>query len=969
MSFITQVNQPNLLFPSVYSIYPGYIYAISHYSILGGKMILQKQLLYILFLFVRISLSFDLLASSSLETCIKGRQAQVNNMDGSPCTRKLVISVSIPSGGGGTEKLESKLVSKVNGMEGTSLLEKPIRISIIKSQSRVSYRIRKIGRVNYKPREKILYFNGCNENIYKGKLVCNTVKLDGITITDSHGRCCKCDLGNKLGQNYQWTRSKLKCGLIGVSETGHCMRLHPVFMDVFEFLAPQIIFKITVIVTEKTVEGWNRIGRVVVSPSSSHVSLLNGQVLVELIGDFAPKAHFFTLHSKLLLVPENKSYKILKRGQSDWLVLEKDQVDLSGTQCNKVGVWFQAFRHQENFCSLRNGSCLLNQPEDIWRINNERRKRGRSFRGLLSYYGKLRPTRIRRKIPDYSIQFENDNLGRSEVVVTLTADELKFIVHKSAGKIVSAYVEDFEALTQQGNAMLLVLNEGNLTASYHLGIYRCSAGIELPHGRIVTLNPGASSSYNFTIYSHHPIHRENQCFAYLRDSRGNLMHEINFTFETYSTCFCPAYCPCSCGNVTQNNSSNSTSPNIESEMNNMTYAKYLSNFCVEESEVSEVDVVVDIGGYVGWNEIGEFIDNAVAAIENVIFGGIQNFLLNIIRFLPLILLVSICGISIVLLVIIRIYKMVVNGEFSIPELTMFCYCFKNLCLFVYQNFHILCFKFRSKEEKSMGSFRASKNSAFIRPTYCNGLCDGAKQARNEYRKEMRIRLRNGLRINKAWWDDPYNCTCLVNARMSAFSLVKGFCFFMYCCFIPAFWCIRHLFFHLKKRKKEKKMYKEFEQLFLPKEEGDDEKFKKLYKNHRLLLLSDSDTSSDSENDLQHVDSIEELIKCPSPVYINSVGGDKLSVKSLISHGAKFSLKGRLKEGQEGIHIFSLEEFPVQYYKQENDIQILLKVSNSLLPSDYNIELNSQETFQLVTFRPEYLCLNEELHSSPPPYPK
>lgn len=923
-------------------------------------MIHLKQAIFVIPLLIQICLSFDLIAKSSLETCVKGSGAQVKKPDGSPCSRKLIIAVSVPSGGGGTEKLESKLVSKVSGMQGTTLLEKPIRVSIIKSQSLVSYRLRKIGRVNYKPREEVLNYNGCNDNIYSGQEACGTAVVDGEKVTDSHGRCCKCNFWDKLEQSRPWARSNLKCGLIGVSESAHCMRLHKVFMDVFEFLSPQIIFNITVRVTERSEYGWSEVGKLAISPSNSQRSLLDGQVHVELIGEFAPKVQFLTLHSRLLLAPDSKSAGLLGRGQSDWLVLEKDQVDLTGTQCNKVGVWFQAFRHQEDFCSLRNGSCLLNQPEDIWHINNKRRKEGRSFNSLLSYYGKLHTSGSDKDTLDYRVQFVNEDLGRSQVVLTLTADELKFVIHNSSGRIVSAYVEDFEALTQQGKAMLLVLNEGNLTASYSLGIYKCSAGIELPHGRILTLNPATSRSVNFTIYSHHPLHRENECFAYLRDTRGNLMHEMKFTFETYSTCFCPAYCPCACGNLTQTHST----PQGNNSNNNITFAKYLSDFCVEESNVSEIDVVTDLGGYTNWNDVGEFIDRAVAAVEMVLFGGVQNFIVHVIRFLPLILLICICGISIIILVIIRVYKMVVNGEFSIPELTMLCYAMKNLCSYMYQNILILCLKLRGREEKTMGSFRGGKHSALIRPSYCNGICDGAKQARNEYRKQMRIRLRNGLPVNKAWWDDEYNCTCVVNARRSVFSLVKGICFFMYCCLIPPFWCLRCLYFHFKKRRMEKKMYKEFEKMFLANE--NDEKFKKVYKNHRLLLLSDSDTSSDSENDLQHLDSVEELVQCPSPVFYNSASRE-VSLTSLISPGTKFSLKGRMKGGKEGKQVFSIEDFPIQYFKQEDNIQIILRVPNSLLPSDYTIELDYQETFRLVTFRPEYLCLNENSIHQPPPY--
>lgn len=50
-----------------------------------------------------------------------------------------------------------------------------------------------------------------------------------------------------------------------------------------------------------------------------------------------------------------------------------------------------------------------------------------------------------------------------------------------------------------------------------------------------------------------------------------------------------------------------------------------------------------------------------------------------------------------------------------------------------------------------------------RPINCDGMCRGARQARRLHRKKLRVLKRRGARTAKmfAWWEKPYNCTCVV----------------------------------------------------------------------------------------------------------------------------------------------------------------------------------------------------------------
>lgn len=49
------------------------------------------------------------------------------------------------------------------------------------------------------------------------------------------------------------------------------------------------------------------------------------------------------------------------------------------------------------------------------------------------------------------------------------------------------------------------------------------------------------------------------------------------------------------------------------------------------------------------------------------------------------------------------------------------------------------------------------------PARCDGMCKGAKKARNNHRKRLRINERKGIKAKEddVWWKHPYMCTCQV----------------------------------------------------------------------------------------------------------------------------------------------------------------------------------------------------------------
>lgn len=58
----------------------------------------------------------------------------------------------------------------------------------------------------------------------------------------------------------------------------------------------------------------------------------------------------------------------LGRNLSMWMLLERVRFSLDGVECNKIGVSYEAFNGQPNFCSSPFWSCLHNQLWNFWEV-------------------------------------------------------------------------------------------------------------------------------------------------------------------------------------------------------------------------------------------------------------------------------------------------------------------------------------------------------------------------------------------------------------------------------------------------------------------------------------------------------------------------------------------------------------------------------------------------------------------------
>ncbi|KAJ8629962.1 hypothetical protein MRB53_023285 [Persea americana] len=163
-----------------------------------------------------------------------------------------------------------------------------------------------------------------------------------------------------------------------------------------------------------------------------------------------------------------------------WMLLERVRFTLDGLECNKIGVSYEAFSGQPNFCSSPFESCLQNQLWKFWDADQNRISKNQ----LPQYTVERRFERINQHPVmsyDYDAGTHSFSIGITEVLNTnllleLSADDIEYVYQRSPGQILNVTIPTFEALTQFGTATITTKNIVSL-------LKRCQ-----PHGGMSTIN-------------------------------------------------------------------------------------------------------------------------------------------------------------------------------------------------------------------------------------------------------------------------------------------------------------------------------------------------------------------------------------------------------------------------------------------------------------------------------------------------
>ncbi|KAF3788500.1 HAPLESS 2 protein [Nymphaea thermarum] len=244
----------------------------------------------------------------------------------------------------------------------------------------------------------------------------------------------------------------------------------------------------------------SRKSEVVLGPEKKMMVSSDNLLRANLVGDYVGYTSIPSFENFYLVTPrEGNSVQLdtLGGNYSMWMLLERVRFTLDGTECNKIGVSYEAFNRQPDFCRSPFWSCLHNQLWNFWESDSSRIKRGQPPQFMVEKrFERINQHPVNHSI-DHSmfvsnyfirlgqclilllIAFEQSagshtfSIGITEVLSTnllieLNADDVHYVVHRSPGDILNISIPTFEALAQFGTATIISKNTGTLEASYSL---------------------------------------------------------------------------------------------------------------------------------------------------------------------------------------------------------------------------------------------------------------------------------------------------------------------------------------------------------------------------------------------------------------------------------------------------------------------------------------------------------------------
>ncbi|KAK9059279.1 hypothetical protein SSX86_021898 [Deinandra increscens subsp. villosa] len=468
----------------------------------------------------------QILSKSKLEKCEKSSSYAPLN-----CTRKIVIDLAVPSEASGKEASIVAQVDEVEEKAADSIktLRDPPVISIIKSAAYAQYDLTYIRDVPYKPEELFLKTRKCEAHAGPNIVGhCERLRDEkGRPIEHTQPTCCPCG---------KWRRVPSSCGNFfnkmrkGKGNTAHCLRFPGDWFHVFGIGQHSVGFTIRI-----NVRKGPKTSEVIIGPNNRTASSLDNFLRVNLVGDFVGYKSIPSFDNFFLVIPRQGSQgqpQDLGRNFSMWMLLERTRFTLDGLECDRIGVSYEAFNNQPNFCSSPFMSCLHNQLWNFWDADQNRINRNQV--PLYDVQGRFERINEHPHAGSHSFSIGIAEVVNSNLLIELSADDIEYVYQRSSGNIISITVPTFQALTQYGAAVITTNNTGEVEASYSL-TFDCSGGVNQMEEQFFIMKPAQIVARTFKVRPTTDQAAKYVCTAILKDSDYHETDRAECQFTTTAT--------------------------------------------------------------------------------------------------------------------------------------------------------------------------------------------------------------------------------------------------------------------------------------------------------------------------------------------------------------------------------------------------------------------------------------------------
>uniref|UniRef100_A0A0E0L0D7 Generative cell specific-1/HAP2 domain-containing protein n=1 Tax=Oryza punctata TaxID=4537 RepID=A0A0E0L0D7_ORYPU len=277
---------------------------------------------------------------------------------------------------------------------------------------------------------------------------------------------------------------------------------------------------------------------VVVGPENKTVVSGDNFLRVKVVGDYAGYTSIPSFEDNYLVTPRkgtgSSQPQDLGNEYSKWMILDRVRFTLDGLECDKIGVGYEAYRNQPNFCSAPYGSCLGNQLWNFWEY--DKRRIDNSQLPLYIVEGRFQRINQHPNAGAHTFSVGVTEDVNTNLLIELRADDIEYVYQRSPAKIIDIRVPTFEALSQVGIANVTTKNIGKLESSYSL-TFKCSSGISPMEEQLYTMKPDEVIVRSFELRSTTDQAAMHQCEAILKASDFSELDREGYRFSTAATVY------------------------------------------------------------------------------------------------------------------------------------------------------------------------------------------------------------------------------------------------------------------------------------------------------------------------------------------------------------------------------------------------------------------------------------------------
>ncbi|OWF46986.1 Protein HAPLESS 2-A [Mizuhopecten yessoensis] len=440
----------------------------------------------------------------------------------------------------------------------------PLLIHVRLKNTKLLYPLKYIQRVNNKAYEVFFHkdntknYHGCKESSISE--MCG--KVPGQGSDTNKGFCCSCN-GYNSDMSYH-IRSGQDCSNINIPfpqgsspylSSTHCLRYDSVWYNVYQLKKPSIEYELAV--EMYTVDGAGGLTPVtedsmVVGTSTSTLLSSDGKVSISILNiqhqlrDEDPLGY----KRNVILIPEQLEKKLeveqlplqLQGNASEFLVLNEDNLALSGGVCDKVGVSFKAFVDQRHRCRKPAQSCLNNQPMEFWLHDIEKQLQRKPTKYFLSGFAKINSTPLLQKSASLFLSLHaNGELTANLILQVKVGNTFPARQGKSAliTKIIHTREQKMDRLS------ITVYNPGLLLETYTVSLHSCNTSKVTSKSTQVAVPAHHSTDAVFKL-KNLTAHQIITCTVSVSNHLIQNVSERAFWFREGEICICMEKVQCTC---------------------------------------------------------------------------------------------------------------------------------------------------------------------------------------------------------------------------------------------------------------------------------------------------------------------------------------------------------------------------------------------------------------------------------------